>query len=263
MSPPIAAASWRTGVPTRLLKKTTLIPASANHLPVHTLTFAIPPSDTLTGRACPHSSVRIDYGDVVKMVIPGYKPKSYSMSALREVASEFDITLKVYPSGRASGFIDRLKVGDSMHTFGMSAGRRRNPGRRVGVIAYGVGMTEGLPVARAELEKGDAEEVVLLWASRTMDDTFWLKEIHELTQEYGERFRLVHILSREERDGCLHGRIGPAVLEGVFSGWARESGEARFIPVGTKEVMAMTDGWLASVGFPMPEHALLPKMPKS
>ena len=38
--------------------------------------------------------VRIDHGDVVKVIIPDYKPKSYSMSCKR--ANEFDITVKVY-----------------------------------------------------------------------------------------------------------------------------------------------------------------------
>ena len=73
-----------------------------------------------------HSKVRLDMGDVVKMVIPNYKPKSYSISALRR--DEFDVTLKVYPDGRASGFLDRLTVGDQVQSFGMSAGRLYNPG---------------------------------------------------------------------------------------------------------------------------------------
>ena len=43
----------------------------------------------------------------------------------------------------------------------------------VGVVTYGVGITEALPVAEAELKKGDADSVRLLCASRTMADTFW------------------------------------------------------------------------------------------
>merc|ERR1712176_702004 len=100
---------------------------------------------------------RLELGDVVKMVIPNYKPKSYSMSALRE--DEFDVTLKVYPNGRASGFLDRLEIGQSINSFGLTKGKTRNVGDYVGVIAYGVGITEGLPVARAELEKDDAKTV--------------------------------------------------------------------------------------------------------
>jgi hypothetical protein len=97
-----------TGVPTKLIKKITLVEESPDHLPIHTLTFEIPRGAKFTGFAQPHSEVRLDMGDVVKMVIPNYKSKSYSMSALRD--NEFDVTFKVYPNGRASGFLDRLEI---------------------------------------------------------------------------------------------------------------------------------------------------------
>jgi len=251
-------APWFTGVPTKLIKKTTLIAATTDHLPVYTLTFEIPKDGTFTGRAKPHSELRIDLGDVVKMVIPNYKPKSYSMSALRIEENEFDVTLKVYPNGRASGFLDRLKVGEELNTFGISAKRTRNVGEYVGIVAYGVGMTEGLPIAKAELEKGDAKRVVLLWASRTSDDTFWNDDIASLTKQYPETFEMVHILSREKREGCLHGRVNPNVLQQVFQ--PKDSEDARFLSVGTKEMMRMTDGYFAENNYNMPKHHLIPKM---
>jgi ferredoxin-NADP reductase len=234
------------GVPTKLIKKITLVEESPDRLPVHTLTFEIPTGASFTGKAQPHSKVRLDMGDVVKMVIPNYKPKSYSMSALRE--TEFDVTIKVYPNGRASGFLDRLKIGDEINTFGMKSKKSRNPGDFVGVIAFGVGITEGLPMSRAELEKGDAENVILLWASRTSADTFWHSEIEDLLQAYPDRFKVVRILSREKKDDCLFGRINPEVLREVFSEnlsrCAREHKRARFLPVGTKEMMSQTNEML-------------------
>jgi ferredoxin-NADP reductase len=241
--------AWKEGVPTKLIRKTTLVEESPDHLPVHTLTFEIPTGFTFTGKAQSHSQVKIDMGDVVKMVIPNYKPKSYSMSALRE--TEFDVTVKVYPNGRASGFLDRLNIGDCIHSFGMRAEKIRNPGDFVGVIAFGVGITEGLPVSRAELEKGDAKEVVLLWASRTSADTFWNEEIEDLLQTYRDRFRVVRILSREKKDDCLFGRINPEVLRKVFgenlnscNSALEPNKRARFLPVGTKEMMNQTNQML-------------------
>lgn len=258
-------APWWTGVPTKLVKKTILVPEGPDNLPVYTLVFAIPKDAMFTGRAKPHADVRIDLGDVVKMVIPNYKPKSYSMSALRE--NEFDITLKVYPNGRASGYLDRLKVGDEMNTFGVSAGRVRNPGAYVGIVAYGVGMTEGLPVAKAELEKGDAQRVVLLWASRTKSDTFWHDDIAALIKTYPDTFKIVHMLSREQQpviqdsssqsQECMYGRINAGVLAEVFQ--PADRNEARFLSVGTKDMMRITDGYFSEIGYQMPKHALIPK----
>ena len=56
-----------------LLRKETLVPETEEHLPVYTLTFATPESyGQFTG-------CRIGTGDVIKVCVPGYKPKSYSM----------------------------------------------------------------------------------------------------------------------------------------------------------------------------------------
>ena len=251
-------APWWAGVPTKLIKKTTLVPPAMNSLPVHTLTFAIPDADHpgFDGPAIHHSKLRLDLGDVVKMVIPGYKPKSYSVSALRE--KEFDVTFKVYPNGRASGPLDRLQIGDTIGSFGKSANRRRNPGNYVGIVVFGVGITEGLPVARAELNDGSAEKVVLLWASRTTHDTFWKDEIQSLCGQYPDQFEMVRIFSREAQEGCLQGRVNQDVLKKVFQPANAE--EARFLSVGTKEMMRQTEAMWADLGYKLPHNLLLPKI---
>lgn len=267
---------WKgMGIRTKLIKKTTLISGTCTpealtsdstlSLPVHTLTFEIPTDEkvptTTGGKAIPHDLVQIDLGDIVKMVIPGYKPKSYSMSALRP--GEFDITLKIYPNGRSSGYLDRLQVGDTIDSFGMKKNKTRQPpldGGIVGFIAYGVGITEAWPIAKAELEQHHSK-VVLLWASRKRADTIWNDEMEVYKNKYpADQLRIVNIFSREKVDGSLHGRINPDVLSNVFkkdNGNNTSQGKSRFLSVGTKPMMAMTDEMLAEIGFPMPEHALL------
>jgi len=260
-----------SGVPIQLIRKEMLVSASEgdslDRLPVYTLTFEIPSGSQFTGRAQPFEDVRIDMGEVVKMVIPNYKPKSYSMSALRASDKEFDLTVKMYPNGRASGHLDRLQIGDTTHAFGMrNLTRMRNPGSFFGGIAYGVGITEILPVARAELEKGDSTKVVVLWAGRTRMDLFWKDQIKELEERYGkERFEMVYIFSREkeevEEERVLYGRINTDVLREVFEtrlleceGLKQE--DARFLVIGTKPMMRMTEGLLGDIGYPFPPHAL-------
>lgn len=58
--------------------------------------------------------------------------------------------------------------------------KQRSPGAYVGLVAYGVGITEALPVAAAELSKSEAEVVHLIWASKTFGDTFWHDSIAEV-----------------------------------------------------------------------------------
>ena len=68
---------------------------------------------------------------------------------------------------------------------------------------------------------------------------------------------MVHILSREEREGCLHGRVDSTVLRQVFQ--PTDTEKARFLSIGTKEMMRMTDGYFAEINYRMPNHHLIPK----
>lgn len=241
----LATSIWG-GEPATLLRKVPQVTAEEDRLPVYTLTFSTPPSGL---------DVRIDHGDVVKVCVPDYKPKSYSCSSQRE--GEFDITLKVYPGGRASGYLDRVAIGEDIIVFSKGK-KRRAPGAFVGLIAYGVGITEALPIAAAELSKSDAEVVHLLWASKTFGDTFWHDQIEELRENFGERFQLTTILSREERAGSLNGRIDASVLAKVYESFDESRREeVRFLSVGTKAMMRSTDDMLAEIGYPMPAHGLL------
>ena len=246
--------------PARLLRKTCLVEASRgdpgqqwwDRLPVYTLTFANPGAPL---------GVRIDFGDVVKVVVPGVKPKSYSMS--RQGEGEFDITYKFYPGGACSSYLHGLAVGDNITCFARGA-KRRAAGSHVGIVAFGVGITEGLPVAAAELAKGDAARVKLVWASRTWADTFWHDELRALQAAHPGRFDVVHVLSREARDGCRSGRVDRGVLEAEFDGaWgtapggATDRGGCRFLSVGTKPMMRAFDEMIQSLGYTYPAHQLL------
>ena len=134
--------------------------------------------------------------------------KSFSVSAERK--GEFDLTVKIYPNGRASGYLNRLEIGDTVG-FWPKSRKLRNPGTHVALIAYGVGITEILPMAATELAKPEAEQVRLLWASRTPGDTFWRDQIAALEEAYPERFSFAEIISRDpgyaERAGALQGRV--------------------------------------------------------
>ena len=253
------------GSPATLLRKVPVVEAAEGRLPVYTLTFANPAGTEEA--AAPGFGVRIDHGDTVKVCVPGYKPKSYSMSACR--AGEFDITFKVYPGGRASGYLDSLAVGGSMDCFAKGDKERSAGGAFVGLVAFGVGITEAMPLAAAELAKPDAASVRLLWCSKTRGDTFWLAQAAALAAAHPDgRFELVETFTREEVAGARRGRVSPAVLAEVFDGaWGTGAGganegrraEVRFLSVGTKAMMRELEAMLGEIGYGMPGHALLKK----
>ena len=242
----------RGGLPlsAALLRKATLVEAlpETGQLPVRTLTFAAPPALV--------EGFRIDHGDVLKVVVPGVKAKSYSISSMRP--GEFDVTIKVYPGGACSGYLDSVQVGEAISVFKHErANKERRPGTHVGVVAFGVGVTEALPVAKAEAEKPDARQVHLLWGARTLGDMFWREECERLEREHRGKVTVTRILSREDRDGCLKGRIDAGVLADLFGSWAPAG--ARFLVVGTKAMMREAERNLEAAGFPWPASALLLK----
>ena len=100
----------------------------------------------------------------------------------------------------------QLEPGDRVRLFHLNP-YKRSPGSHIGLVALGVGITEALPIAAAELAKPAASSVVLLWATQRGDEIFWQDRRRALRRRHGERFAVVHIHSRDERDGALHGRV--------------------------------------------------------
>ena len=93
------------------------------------------------------------------------------------------------------------------------------------------------------------------------------EEIEALRTAYPERFSVETILSREEREGSLHGRCHSEVLAAVFDGaWGTAVGApnehhrdgVRFLSVGTKPMMRETEAALQRLGYEAPgRHMLL------
>ena len=251
----------RRGGAATLLRKRTIVEAKpeTGQLPVRTLTFASPNGGASLG-------LRLEMADITKVLIKdragqAFDLKSYSMSAER--AGEFDLTVKMYPGGMGSGYLDRVQVGEAIDIYAMAERYNavRHAGTHVGVLAFGVGVTEALPVARGELERpvhaGGPRQVHLLWSARTFGDMFWHDEIAALERAHPGRFTVTRILSREDREGCLKGRIDAEVLADVFGGWHEAGAEPRFHAVGTCLMMRQAKYNLVCAGFEWPKSALL------
>lgn len=241
-------------------------PETADRLPVYTFTFANPPGPDAAGEEYESLGFQIDRCGAMKMVTPGYKAKSYSVSAERP--GEFDLTIKIYPHGRASGYLNSLAIGDTVECW-CKSNKPRNPGTHVGLIAYGVGITEILPMAAAELAKPDASQVRMLWASKTRGDTFWRDQIAALEREFPTQFSFVEIVSRDpdyaERVGALQGRVTAEAMRLVFDAYwgtdpdgpnASARSGVRYLNVAEKKLIKQTNRLWAELGYPEEQHKL-------
>jgi cytochrome-b5 reductase len=249
----------------KLIAKETIVEESLSPvvLPVRMLTFELPPGKRL--------GLDLGTGEYVKVWVPGSpKPKPYSPTSDPERDGSFDLTIKVYPGGIVSGALDKLSVGGHARISGPFPPRvfrkRRLPGRHVCIICQGIGITECYRVARAELERGDAETVALLYANRYANDSLFTAELTALKEKHGVKFRLQRIYSGEEHPDSLQGRVDSACISSVFDlpcetedSNASVRDEKRFLVVGNKPFKGNMWGQLEGLGFSRDTHSLLVK----
>ena len=80
--------------------------------------------------------------------------------------------------------------------------------RHVAGVVAGSGITPVLGIARAVLAGEPGSRVTLLLANRSARDVMFAEDLADLRDRYGSRFRLLHVLSREEQTSeLLSGRL--------------------------------------------------------
>ena len=184
-----------------------------------TLTFAYP-----KGKYLP---VEVEKGDELKLKGPGIKPTDYSPSSIRD--GEFDITVKVYHDhiGGTSSYLDSVKLNENVWMTGpfppFKSMKKVNYGSQLGIIAYGVGITEALPVILYEMNHNNnttfkKKEIVFIYCNRCTDDIVFFKKINNLSllnKNENVKLRIVHVLSREKNDmQNTQGNIEEGIIEG-------------------------------------------------
>ena len=181
---------------------------------------------------------------------------------------QIDLIVKIYPDGVNSQVFEALTVGDSIGISGpWPPGKkraRRLPGKAVNLVVFGVGITEAIEVAKAELVQDDAETVTLLYANRYRDDVFFKDELGALGGRHRGRFRVVHLYSREDviGEGEQKGRVTAEVLQQVFelptSADQPGHSDQRFVVPGSKQMIR--DTWekhLKVFDYNREDHSLL------
>ncbi|MDN3460698.1 1,2-phenylacetyl-CoA epoxidase subunit PaaE [Rhodococcus sp. APC 3903] len=118
----------------------------------------------------------------------------------------------------SSWLVHEVKAGDRIDAQGPSGSFYADPsagGRHV-LIAAGSGITPMLSIAGSLLTNPGAE-VVLLYGNRRSRPVMFAEEIADLKDQYGARFDVVHVLSREPREVELFsGRLDADRLRAIL-----------------------------------------------
>jgi len=118
-------------------------------------------------------------------------------------------------------------------------------------FAAGSGITPMLSIAKTTLAAEPHSRFTLLYGNRSSSSVMFRDELAELKDQYLDRFKLVHVLSREPHDiDLFHGRIDKQRCDQLFSSWIDlESVDVAFI-CGPEQMMHDVSEALQAKGFP-------------
>lgn len=114
---------------------------------------------------------------------------------------------------------DILDVMTPAGRFGhhLDAARGSGASGSYAAVAAGSGITPVLSIVAAVLEHEPASTITLVYGNRTTDSTMLRDDLAALTERFGERLSVHHVLSRES-GAALAGRVTPGLLERLVPG---------------------------------------------
>lgn len=258
LRPIVRQQPWATF---QLLSKVTLIKgdASCGILPVRRFTFAYPATQSLSFTFTTEvlKVVRSDTG----------RHKSYSPTSEADHLGSFDLTVKIYPGGGHSEWLDSQSIGTCVTMFGPlpppEYAKVYMPGKRVIAIALGIGITEVYTTCREELRKSDDTSVTLVHSVRYRDEVVLAEEVGLLEKQFKGRFDVVRVASREgEAEGKKNGewftgRLDAEKVDKIIGDGPRE--HLKILVVGTKPMMRAVWTELEKLGLEYEKYTLVRK----
>lgn len=123
------------------------------------------------------------------------------------------VAIKAVPGGRFSTYAtETLKSGDTLEVMppagSFSTALDPAADKNYLCIAAGSGITPILSIVKSILAVESRSHVTLLYGNQRVGSIMFREELDRLKNRYMERFQLIHVLSRENRDvEILNGRI--------------------------------------------------------
>jgi CDP-4-dehydro-6-deoxyglucose reductase len=147
----------------------------------------------------------------------GAPQRSYSIASAPRPEGEIVLHVTRDENGATSRWLhDRVQVGDTLKVSGAYGTFIGDPSVETPVLcmAAGSGLAPILSLTEAALRRGFRQPVRLLFSAPTAEDVYD-QGLMAYLQAKNRRFRFMPTLTREQRDGMLHGRI-PEILPAQF-----------------------------------------------
>lgn len=188
----------------------------------------------------------------------GIPARAYSIANAPRVDGEIILQVARAEGGVTSAWIhDTLNVGDSVKLCGAYGTFIGDPSVDTPVLclAAGTGLAPILSLAEAALRRGYRKPVILMYSARTRADLYGLGMMAWWRTKH-RNFDYKITLTREQADGCLHGRID-SLLPGLFTDLSKHTifaaGSPEFVEscvtaakqLGARKELIHTEGFFA------------------
>ena len=178
--------------------------------------------------------------------------RSYSFCSSPDLDEPIAIAVKLVENGEISRFIHhQLRKGDVVEVAEPNGQFIYEPNadikRTVFLMAAGVGITPLLSILKTALIRENNSKIVLIYSSRSADNTLFADEIANLATAYPNRLTVIHLYSNAKN--LLRARLnGILINQLVKSEMVFEKGDAVFYSCGPVDYMDVCRITLLSSG---------------
>jgi len=164
-------------------------------------------------------SLNLPVSSAIMMNAPGFGPggkdvmKPYNPISDHRIKGSFDLVVKVYPTGRASKFVDLLKVGDRVsfrqqkpqikkwqYPFGKTS---------ITMVAGGTGIAPMIQALYPLLKTpGDTTLIRLLYGNLSPNDIMLKQELDQLASGHPDRLQVTYVVGSSPDDNSAKERYG-------------------------------------------------------
>ncbi|KQC00043.1 phenylacetic acid degradation protein [Pedobacter sp. Hv1] len=183
--------------------------------------------------------------------------RSYSFCSSPDVDEPLTIAVKLVENGEISRFIHhQLSVGDLVEIGEPNGQFTYHPvtkaERTVFLFAAGVGITPLLSILKTALVKETKSKIVLIYSSRSAEDTLFMEEIAKWQVAYPERLKVIHLFSNSKN--LMRARLnGFLINQLVKENLSFDKNDALFYTCGPVDYMDVCRITLLGAGF-KPSH---------
>ncbi len=183
--------------------------------------------------------------------------RSYSFCSSPDIDEPITIAVKLVENGEISRFIHhQLSVGDIVTVAKPNGQFTYHPvkemERTVFLFAAGVGITPLLSILKTALVKEVNSKVVLVYSTRSAEDTLFINEIAKWQVAYPERFKVIHLFSNSKN--LMRARLnGFLINQLVKENMSFDRNDALFYTCGPVDYMDVCRITLLGAGF-KPSH---------